>query len=245
MSMTGALLRLYPGAFRERWGEDLRAEAEGAGWRSWPGLVAGALDMWLHPAIWPVGWPAQRGSRSSAMAMLVTIACWLVAHFTTEAGAPGYATALNAAAVPLIIGLMLLAPLPRPYALGPLLGRSIRQLAIPVSLAAIAVVAAHSVADPPEWARVLVLGAWWGSWALGVVGGCRIVAGLGPDLVVPSGARRTRLGIAVLTGASIVAAGTVVVFVSRHLAPLPALVGIGAALAVAACGTALRDLATE
>ena len=27
MTVTGVLLRLYPGAFRERWGEDLRAEA--------------------------------------------------------------------------------------------------------------------------------------------------------------------------------------------------------------------------
>lgn len=245
MTMTGALLRLYPGAFRERWGDDLRAEAEGAGWRSWPNLIAGALDMWLHPAVWPASWPAQRASRSSAMAMLVTIACWLVAHFTTEAGARGYTIALNVAATMLIIGLALLAPLPRPRALGPLLGRSLRRLALPVLLAAAAVIAANTTSAPTEWLRVLVLAAWWGSWVLGVIAGCRIIAGLGPDLVLPPGERRTRLGIAVLTAASVTAAGAVAVFAAHQPTPLPALLGIGTALSALACGTALRDLVTE
>jgi hypothetical protein len=245
MTVTAALLRLYPGAFRDRWGEDLRAEAEAAGRRCWPNLIAGALDMWLHPATWPVGWPAQRASRCAAMAMLVTIAAWLVAHFTTESGPPGYALAVHGSATLLLLGLVLLAPVPRPRALAPLLAHSLRRLAFPVLLATTAVIAANSTSVPTAWLRVPVLAAWWGSWALGVIGGCRIVAGLGPDLVLPPGPRRTRLGIAVLTGASIVAACAVAVFAVRHAAPLPALIAVGTALSVAACGTALRDLVTE
>lgn len=245
MTMTAALLRLYPGAFRDRWGEDLRAEAEFAGWRSWPDLVTGALDMWLHPAIWPADWPAQRASRSAAMAMLVTIAAWLVAHLTTEPGPPDYTLALNGAATLLVLGLALLAPLPRPRALAPLLTRSLRRLAFPLLLAAAAVIAANSRPVPTEWLRVPVLAAWWGSWALGLIAGCRIVAGLGPDLVLPPGPRRTRLGIAVLIGAGLAAASAVAVFAVRHMAPLPALLAIGTALSVTACATALRDLVTE
>ncbi|HEV3358374.1 MAG TPA: hypothetical protein VG247_16390 [Pseudonocardiaceae bacterium] len=245
MTMTAALLRLYPGAFRDRWGEDLRAEADVAGWRSWPNLVTGAVDMWLHPAIWPAGWPAQRASRSAAMAMLVTIAAWLVAHFTTESGRPAYTLALNGAATLLVLGLALLAPLPRSRALAPLLSRSLRRLAFPLLLATAAVIAANSKFAPTEWLRVPVLAAWWGSWAFGLIAGCRIVAGLGPDLVLPPGPRRTRLGIAVLTGASLAAACAVAVFAARHVAPLPALLAIGTALSVAACVTALRDLVAE
>ena len=245
MTVTGVLLRLYPGAFRKRWGEDLRAEADGTGWRSWPNLVIGALDMWLHPAIWPAGWPAQRASRSAAMAMLATVAAWLVAHLTTEPGPPGYALTLNGSATLVVLGLALLAPLPRPRALGPLLGRSLRRLAFPILLAASVVIVTNSTAPPTEWLRVLVLAAWWGSWALGLIAGCRIVAGLGPDLVIPPGARRTRLGIAVLTGAGIAAAGALAVFAVRQQAPLPALLAIGTALSVAACATALRDLVAE
>ena len=247
MSGPAVLLRLYPAAFRERWGEDLRAEAESAGLRSWPNLVAGAADMWLHPAMWPTAWPAQRNSRAAAMAVLITVACWLVAHLTTEPGSPGYAIALNGCGVLLAIGLVLLAPLPRIRALGALLVRSTRMLAAPVLLAAVVVLVANSPLDPvgQPVLRLLVLLGWWGSWVLGVVAGCRIIAGLGPDLVAPPALSRTRLGVAVLTGASATAAGTIAVFAALHPAPLPVLLGAGAALSAIACGAARRDLAPQ
>lgn len=239
MSVPAALLRLYPSAFRERWGEDLRADAEAEGWRSWPNLLTGAADMWLHPALWPVAWPAQRNSRTAAMAILVTVACWLVAHLTTEPGAHAYALALDGCGVLLALGLALLTPLPRWHAVGALFVLSVRMLAPPVLLAAAAVVAANSSLAVPH---LPVLLAWWGSWVLGTIQGCRIVAGLGPDLVVPPALSRTQLGIAVLTGSSAAAAGAIVVFAAAHPAPLPALFGIVAALSALACGTARRDL---
>jgi hypothetical protein len=243
--MPAVLLRLYPVAFRVRWGEDLCADAESAGRRSWPNLVTGAVDMWLHPAIWPTAWPAQRNSRAAAMAILITVACWLVAHLTTEPGSPGYALALDGCAILLGVGLLLLAPLPRISASGLLLGRSARMLAVPVLLAGIVVVVANSPLDPvgQPGLRLLVLLAWWGSWVLGVIQGCRVVAGLGPDVVIPPALSRTRLGVAVLTAASAAAAGTIAVFAALHPAPLPALLSIAAALSTLACGAARRDLA--
>lgn len=239
MTVPAALLRLYPSAFRDRWGDDLRADAEAAGWRSWPNLLTGAFDMWLHPAIWPAAWPAQRNSRAAAMAILVTVACWLVAHLTIEPGAHAYALVLNGCAVLLALGLALLAPVPRLAAVLALVLRSVRMLAAPALLAAAVVVIVHAALPFPH---LPVLLTWWGSWALATVQGCRIVAGLGPDLVLPPTLARTRLGIAVLTGSSAAAAGAIVVFAVVHPAPLPALLGIGAALSVLACGAAHRDL---
>jgi hypothetical protein len=236
MSISGALLRLYPAAFRERWGEDLRAEADRAGWRSWPNLVTGALDMWLHPAIWPTSWPAQRNSRTAAMAILVTTACWLVAHLTTEPGSHAYTAARNACALVLAAGLALLAPLPRIRALGTLFLRSARMFAGPVLLGAAAVLAQHIAPHP------LVLIAWWAGWALALIQGSRVVARLGPDVVIPPSLSRTRLGVAVLTGASAGAAGTIVVFAALHPAPLTALLAVAAAVSAIASATAGRDL---
>lgn len=236
MSISGALLRLYPAAFRERWGEDLRAEADRAGWRAWPNLITGALDMWLHPAIWPTAWPAQRNSRTAAMAILVTTACWLVAHLTTEPGPHGYTTARNICALVLATGLALLVPLPRLRALGTLLARSARMLAGPVVLG-VAAVLAQDIAPHP-----LVLIAWWAGWALALIQGSRVVARLGPDLVIPPSLPRTRLGVAVLTGASAGAAGTIVVFAALHPAPLPVLLGLAAAVSAIVSATASRDL---
>jgi hypothetical protein len=235
MTASDALLRLYPAAFRERWGDELRAEVDHAGWRSWPNVITGALDLWLHPAIWPVDWPAQRNSRTAAMAMLVTVACWLVAHLTIEPGAPAYARALNASAILLAIGFALLTPWPR--AVGRLLGRAIRMLTAPVLLAVGAILAQGHAPHP------LLLTAWWTSWAFGLIQGCRVVAALGPDVVIPPSLVRTRLGVAVLTAASAGAAGTLVVFAVLRPAPLPALLGITAALSAFACGIARRDLA--
>ena len=236
MSPSAVLVRLYPAAFRERWGEDLRAEAEHAGWRCWPNLVTGALTMWLHPAIWPSASPAQRNSRTAAMAILVTTACWLVAHLTTEPGSHAYTVARDACALALAAGLALLAPVPRVRGLGRLLVRSLRLLAAPVLLGGAAVLAQHIAPHP------VVLVAWWGGWGLVLIQGARGVAGLGPDVVVPPSSARTRLGVAVLTGASAGAAGTIAVFAAVHPAPLPALLGIAAVLSAVASATAGRDL---
>jgi hypothetical protein len=236
MTASRLLLRLYPPAFRERWGEDLCAEADRAGWRYWPNLVTGALDLWLHPAIWPTAWPAQRNSRTAALAILVTTACWLVAHLTTEPGARAYAIALDACSLVLAAGLALLTPLPRVRALDRLLVRSVRLLTVPVLLGAAAVLTVHVV---PHLAGLV---AWWTAWGLVLIQGARAVAGLGPDVVVPPSLTRTRLGVAVLTGASAGAAGTIAVFAALDPAPLPALIGIAAVLSSVASGAAGRDL---
>lgn len=54
MSAADRLVRLYPAAFRDRWGEAMVEEVRAAGWRGWSDALRGAADLWLHPVLWPV-----------------------------------------------------------------------------------------------------------------------------------------------------------------------------------------------
>ncbi|SEM62665.1 hypothetical protein [Streptacidiphilus jiangxiensis] len=76
MSVADRLVRLYPAAFRDRWGESMVEEVRAAGWRGWSDALRGAADLWLHPVLWPVdltpvdrapvdAGPAEAGSRES------------------------------------------------------------------------------------------------------------------------------------------------------------------------------------
>ncbi|MEO6214126.1 MAG: hypothetical protein ABIP65_10915 [Vicinamibacterales bacterium] len=49
--MTSALIRLYPRAWRERYGEEMHALLDGQkpSLRTWTDLVAGAIDARVHP----------------------------------------------------------------------------------------------------------------------------------------------------------------------------------------------------
>ncbi len=65
------LLRLYPGRWRARYGDEMAAllEAGPVSWRDRVDLVRGALDAWLHPPI---------PSRTPAIAALVGGGLWTV-----------------------------------------------------------------------------------------------------------------------------------------------------------------------
>ncbi|HEX3781476.1 MAG TPA: hypothetical protein VHX38_17590 [Pseudonocardiaceae bacterium] len=248
MSVASGLVRLYPSALRARWGQDLVEEANAAGWKSWPNLLVGIADAWLHPAIWPADSRVRRGGRSAAMAVLITVAGWLLAHLTTSSGARSFADLLNGCAALLCLGLLLVAPLPRLNlrAIGRLLVESIRGLALPVLLAAGAVLFVHlhvGVVTGPLL-RATVLGCWWGSWALGIVQGTRIIARLGPDLVLPPRPARLRLGIGVLTATTAGAGTTVLGFAltQDRPGPLPAVLAVVLLLSAVASGATLRDL---
>ena len=248
MSIAGGVVRLYPSAFRARWGEELTAEATAAGWKSWPNLVLGGVDLWLHPAVWPADSRVQRQGRSAAMAVLITVAGWLMAHLATSSGASTFADVLDGCAALLGFGLALVAPVPLPTmrAVGSLLGRSTRLLTVPVLLTTAAVLVANFRPHSPasELVRLTVLGCWWGGWALGIVQGVRIIAGLGPDLVVPPRPSRIRLGVGVLTVTAGVAGATVLGFAltAGHLDPAPTMLAVMLLAAAAALGATLRDL---
>jgi len=72
MRLISSLVCLYPGSWRERYGEEMRAVIDGG--RSRPrdaiDIIRGALDAWLHPT---------RPSRVPALAALVGGGLWTVA----------------------------------------------------------------------------------------------------------------------------------------------------------------------
>jgi hypothetical protein len=248
MSLTGRLIRLYPSAFRDRWGPELRATADAAGWRSWTDLAVNVADTWLHPAIWPARSPGQRHARTAAMALMITVTGWFVAHLTTEQGAHTYALILHGCAVALLLGLALVAPLPRPAprAVVTVLARAVRGLAVPVPLGTAVVLVVHDsgLGAMPAPLRPILLACWWGAWLLAIVQGCRVLARLGPRQVVPPSPARVRAGIRVLTAVTAVAGSTTVVFAvtAGHFAPIPALLGAVLLLATTTLDSAHRDL---
>ncbi|GAA0946986.1 hypothetical protein GCM10009554_43390 [Kribbella koreensis] len=87
MSITRALVGLYPSAVRERWGPELEEEARRDGWRGWPDLTVNLIRLWTHPAIWPAGSVTHRRARVAKLAIAVTGAGWLTGHALLELSA--------------------------------------------------------------------------------------------------------------------------------------------------------------
>jgi hypothetical protein len=253
MNAAQRLIRLYPGSFRERWGPAMEAEVQGAGWRSWPNLVAGIAGMWLHPVIWPADSRAQRQRRAATMAVTVTAACWYLAHAAMELDTPlsgrvARAWPMTACTGLMLLGLLLVMPRPRLTldAASTVLRGAARRFAAPLILGA-AVVAGvrtgvYTVA--PTLLRPVLLSCWWTALALSAVQGCRVVAGLGAGVVVAPHPGRLRLGMWTLTLAGTVA-GSILLSVSVTSGQLDlwsAAPGIGLLLLPSAFAGTLRDL---
>ncbi|MEA5362960.1 hypothetical protein VA596_25750 [Amycolatopsis sp., V23-08] len=197
MTVVRWLVRLYPRAFRERWGADLAADA---GASDWADLLVGAADAWLHPAVWPARSAAQRQARVTAMAVIVTGIGWFAVHLIVEDGR-GLSRVLDVCAVAVVAGLGLVAPRPNPATLMALGRRLVRGLAGPAVLGLIVVAVVHATNGsfaPPV--RLTLLLCWWGAWGLAVIQVGRAVAGIGPVPAVPP--RRFRLGVRVLATAA-------------------------------------------
>ncbi|WP_030060739.1 hypothetical protein [Streptomyces novaecaesareae] len=247
------LVRLYPDAFRERWGAMVEEEARGAGWKSWPNLVAGIADMWLHPALWPADSPAQRQRRVATMGITVALAAWLLGHLVAEQGGPLPADGVRSGIMHgcttlLLLGIALVAPRPRPTlgATITLLRWAVRRLAVPAALGASVVVLVHGVdaAASPPTLRTAVLAGWWTALGLGAIQIPRIFTGVGADAVVPPHAGRLRLGVWTLAAASATGGATIlgVSVAGGALHVLGATVGVGLLLLTAVCAGTLRDL---
>lgn len=243
-----SMVRLYPIAFRQRWGDELEAELRAAGWRAWPGLLVGILDMWLHPALWPAESRELRRTRVAAMAIAVTVAGWLVAHLITEQGSAGYARVLDGCALGVVVGLGLAAPRPRLSwrTFAAVWRHAVRRLGAPVILGAAVLLVVHiGLADRASLpVRVVVLTGWWTTWALGVVQGCRILVHLEPELFVPPRPVRSQWGVGVLAATTAVAAATTLVFAtaSAHSPGLATVAGFGLLGSTAVVAAALHDL---
>ncbi|MBO1414433.1 hypothetical protein [Streptomyces sp. FH025] len=249
-----SLVRLYPDAFRERWGAMVEDEARGTGWKSWPNLVVGIVDMWLHPAVWPADSPAQRQRRVATMGITVALAAWFLGHLAAEQAGPLPAEAVREAVmhgctVLLLLGIALVAPLPRPTpgAAITLLSWAVRRLAGPTALGTVVVVLVHGGIDAdasPPTLRTAVLAAWWIALGLGAIQIPRIFTGVGADAVVPPGPGRLRAGVWTLAGASATGGATLLggSVTGAGLHPLGAGIGVGLLLLTAVCAGTLRDL---
>lgn len=247
MSTTRALARLYPLPLRERWGAALEADAEHAGWRAWPSLLAGLADMWLHPAVWPARSRAERRRRAAVLAVSVTAAAWFAGHVATEFYAvPRGARVLNACALLTMAGLALVGPFPRPTAAAAITvaRRAVRYLAVPAVLGGAVVALVHVGPHVTGPLRPAALVCWWLAQSLGAVQTCRLVSSLGLDVAVPPQSWRLRLGMAALAAATAVTGAVLAVVFVTARAPhtLPALAGVGLLLLAPAFIGTLRDL---
>jgi hypothetical protein len=247
------LVGLYPDPFREKWGSDLEIEIRATGWRSWPNLVMGIIDMWLHPAIWPADSRAQRHHRAATMAITVSAACWFLTHAVTELDTPlstGVARAwpMTACTVLMHLGLVLVAPLPRltRTAATTVLRHTASRFAVPAILGAGVVTWVHTglYAAAPALLRPVGLACWWTALALGAIQSCRITADVGAGVAVPPRPGRLRLGLWTLAIAG-TAPGPILLSASvtgEHLDLLSAASGAGLLLLTSAFAGTLRDI---
>jgi hypothetical protein len=211
MNIARTLVRLYPEAFRSRWGPSLEEETRAAGWKAWPSLVAGIADMWLHPTIWPAASVARRHQRAATMAITVAAVYGLLTHAALELDpllATGVARSwpMSAWSVLTLAGLVLVAPRPRldHAALFRLLRRLTVRLAVPAILGAGVVAAVHTgVYDAaPAVLRPFLFACWWTALPLGALQGCRTIADLRPEVALPPPVWRLRSGLWILAAAS-------------------------------------------
>ena len=250
------LVRLYPAAFRDRWGAAVELEAQALGWRAWPSLVAGVADMWLHPTVWPARSAAQRHRRAASAAVAVTSATWLLVHAIAEQNIPlparpGRAAALDCCVLLMLLGLALVVPRPRLIrgTAVNLLNQAVRRLAGPVVLGASVVVAVrlapHTVETNP-W-RPIAFACWWLALALGAAQTCRTFAVLDAATVLPPHPVRLQAGLWILTTAVGAAGSAIAGYAVTDGRPDPLSVLVSASLlllasALLATARDLRDL---
>lgn len=247
------LVRLYPEAFRRRWGPALEHEIRVGGWRTWPNLVAGIADMWMHPVVWPAESGAQRCRRAATMAVAVSAVCWFVTHAVVELHAPPSAGIsrswpMSAYGVLTLLGLVLVAPRPRlsRNAVIAMLRCAAARFALPIALGAGVVVCVRTGAyvAAPMLLRSALLACWWTALALAALQSCRIVAALGHAVVVAPRPGRLRLGLWLLA-AAVSVPGPVLLHASMtdgHVDLLSAASGAGLLVVVSAFIGTLHDV---
>ncbi|WP_134728268.1 MULTISPECIES: hypothetical protein [Amycolatopsis] len=252
MSWAARLVRLYPASLRSRWGAGLEDEARAAGWRRLPNLVVGALDMWVHPVVWPADSAAQRRSRASALVFAAGLSGWLLGHVAVEDSLLPenvvHSWAANISDVLVLAGLVLVVPLPRlsVRAMLRLVAQALRRLAVPVVIGGAVYVAANLSASLSPGLRITLLVGWWLALVLGSVQVCTVVAGLDPEDVVAPEPGRLWWGIGMVAAALAVGGGVVLwsTVVDGVTGLLPLVLGGALLVLTALCGWTLRDLYT-
>ncbi|MFF4800866.1 hypothetical protein ACFY1U_21090 [Streptomyces sp. NPDC001351] len=151
MNAATLLIRLYPPAVRERWGEDISHEVSASGIRSWPDTLAGAARLWLHPGDWPETFTGQTRRVLTVALFALTAATGLLlrsAEPSTTLTADIRQPATSLWLVPFLLGIVLAAPLP------PLSGQALRGMTA---------TAVRTLAAPAAAVVALCLTAWSGT----------------------------------------------------------------------------------
>ncbi|NUQ97384.1 MAG: hypothetical protein HOY79_12825 [Streptomyces sp.] len=138
MNAATLLTRLYPPAVREHWGEDIRHEVSASGILSWPDTLAGAARLWLHPGDWPETFTGQTRRVVTVALFALTAATGLLlrsAEPSSTVTADIHHPATSLWLLPLLLGIALAAPLPRPSgaALRSMTAAAVRTLAAPAA----------------------------------------------------------------------------------------------------------------
>ncbi|MEV6607034.1 hypothetical protein [Kutzneria sp. NPDC051319] len=215
MSVSTALVRLYPPAIRERWGSAIAEEVGRAGPRSWVNSAIGAGRLWLHPGDWPetAEGETSRVVATALVAVSVVLTLWLRAAGVGSLSATVDRPASSAWLVPILAGFALATPLPRRSGLGRLVKIMIRTLAAPALLFGFLCLLANlGVFDHPAGVtHVLLVGCYWATLFFGGIRICVLVARAGRVVVMPSAYRLHIALLLVATGLAFAAAQSLAV----------------------------------
>lgn len=249
MSLPGLIVGLYPPAVRERWGEEIVAEATEAGPRAWPDVAAGAARLWIHPGDWPELVAGQTRRVVLVALCAVTVCTLLLLRATVQSPGvlspgvdhPGAVLWCGLVAA----GLLVAAPLPRltPGDVVSIVVAGFRTLAVPMLALFAMFVAAHSGAidsHPPLVVNGLLVAWYWATLCLAGICACRFAARVG-RIARPVGTRRLQAGLGLLgAGLAVAAMEVVVAGASRSVGTIAA--GVCLAILAAASLAVAHDL---
>ncbi|AKJ09144.1 hypothetical protein ABB07_03625 [Streptomyces incarnatus] len=247
MNAAALLIRLYPPAVRQRWGEDIRHEVSASGIRSWPDTLAGAARLWLHPGDWPETTSGQTRRVLTVALFALTAATGLLlrsAEPSTTLTADLHHPPTSLWLLPLLTGIALAAPLPPPHgaALRHLTTTAARTLAAPATAVATLCLTAWSgrtehLTGTTEAATVT---SYWLTLAFVAVRLCVLVARIARTAHLPSTRRLSTALLCIGTGLTLAASQNLLAATTLHPGSLAESAALGVLAAVAV--SAGRDL---
>lgn len=215
MTIPSLLVALYPPAVRHRWGDELARTVAECGPRSWPDTVRGAVRLWLHPGDWPETITGQtRRVLAVGLFAVTAVAALLLraAEPTTSLTADARHPLTSLWLLPVLTGLALAAPLPRPAVLlrpavlRGLAATATRTLAVPAAALVSLYGLAHSgvLGQPAGPLRLAFVGYYWLTLAFASLQLCLLISRVVgvPGLITLPGTGRLRASL-LLVGAGL------------------------------------------
>ena len=214
MTMSSLLAACYPRDVRVRWGEDLRYEIEHAGPRRWVNAATGAVDLWLHPALWPAPTAVRRRAVLATLGAALLAATALLLRATDTAPTSDALRMLNTlSVVGMALGTVALCPTPKVTRsiVARLASQCAARLWLPTAAFATLVAVAHRpdidqhLANP--FVHVILFVAYWTTLCTGAIQVCRLcVVAMATEVAHAPSRWATRAGLGLVTASLVVAA---------------------------------------